>query len=123
MNLQCLFAAHGGPLPVNARALLALHESFFGLTITFNVLASVLIANRLLRLGHALRALDADGLRAPGVYTSPAGVLVESAAVYAVTGLVYVPFYVHEAPGSSILSSIFQAFAVRSCRPTRAAPY
>jgi hypothetical protein len=113
MNLQCASVTHGGPLTLSTATVLSLHTAFFALTLSFNALASVLIAGRLLRLRRTLAALGPAAHPALGA-AGLVGVLAESAAAYAVVGLVYLPFYVHVLPASAVLSTLFQALAVRS---------
>jgi hypothetical protein len=102
MNLQCAYPALGGP--TNA----TLHEVFFAATIVCNAFSTAAIAARFAMHRRALRGL---GLAATE-YTTVAGVLAESAALYALVGTVYLPLYVLQLPAASAVSSVFGALSV-----------
>jgi hypothetical protein len=110
MNMACA-------IPAIADVNLQLHEAFFVMTIASNIFSTAAIAARLVMHRRALRSIGMASRPSFSEYTTVAGVLAESAALYAVVGILYLPFYMRQGPGAAVLSSVFQALVVCTWAP------
>jgi hypothetical protein len=88
------------------------HDLFFIITVTTNVLATGAIAWKLLRLRLSLyrsnKAHDSLTSRASGVVM----ILAESAMLYTILGLVFIPTLWYGNAAASILGTVFTCLAV-----------
>jgi hypothetical protein len=107
MNLQCAVPFLGGPINIT------LHEIFFVATIVCNVLATAAIVTRLVLHQRSLRTIGLADRPNFSEYATIAGVLTESAALYAVIGIIYLPIYILQLPVTPAISSVFGALSVR----------
>ncbi|KAF8971921.1 hypothetical protein BDZ97DRAFT_1650903 [Flammula alnicola] len=83
---------------------------YYTITIALNIIITVLIVSRLLKLGKAVsRALGRDSAR---IYTSVASMLIESAAPYSLVGITFLIPY---AMGNSTAISFGQVWAKLTC--------
>jgi hypothetical protein len=91
-----------------------LHDVFYIVTVTTNVLATAAIAWKLLRLRRSLRRSN----KAHNSLTTRAGgvvlILTESAALYTILGVILIPTFWREDETASILGTAFTCLAVRS---------
>ena len=71
--------------------------AFICLSISLNILCTLLIAGRLVAQQRAARTLSSTGA-ANSYYTSVVIVVVESAALYSLFGIIYVPLMVLQNP-------------------------
>jgi peptidoglycan biosynthesis protein MviN/MurJ (putative lipid II flippase) len=89
-----------------------MRDLFFIVTIITNVLATAAIAWRLLRLRRLLhqpiKTHDSVISRASGVIA----ILIESAALYAILGLVLIPIFWCGLPSAGVLGTVFTCLAV-----------
>ena len=84
---------------------------YYTITIALNIITTVLIVSRLLKLGKAVaRALGRDSAR---MYTSVASMLIESAAPYSFVGIMFLIPY---ALGNPIAISFGQVWAKLTVR-------
>jgi hypothetical protein len=95
-----------------------LHDLFYIITVTTNVLATTAIAWKLLRLRWSLSssntAHDSLTTRACGVVL----ILAESAALYTILGLILIPTFWRESLPASILGTAFTCLAVSGPHPS-----
>ena len=82
---------------------------FWSLSVSTNVLATLLIAARLALRPRALAAVE--GARG----AAAAAVFLESAALYAVCALVYIPLFARDLPLQFPFSALLGSAAVRAC--------
>jgi hypothetical protein len=106
MNLQCGLPAVAGH--VNRQ----LHEAFFMLSICCNVFATIAIASRLIMHRRALQSIGLNDRPTFSEYTTVAGILTESALLYAIVGIAYLPVYFRALPSGAVLGSMFGALVV-----------
>jgi hypothetical protein len=98
----------GGSL--NLPSYLTLHEAYFILTVFINVYTSAAIALKLMLHRRSLKLTrDDSGI---GKSTTVVGILCESAAIYAVVGVVYIPLYMRQATAVTFISTLFGVLAV-----------
>jgi hypothetical protein len=104
LNLSCLSATSSGPIKVLSASHLS--APFIGLSIGLNFTATALITFRL--MGHRTRLVQAGLKRADArAYTSLLGIIVESALLYTVAGVVFIPFLVKRMPVATAFSTCF----------------
>jgi hypothetical protein len=104
LNLSCLSATSSGPIKVISASHLS--APFIGLSIALNVTATALITFRLLQ--HRRRLVQAGFERShTRTYSSLLGVIVESALLYTVAGLLFLPFLVKKNPLATAFSTCF----------------
>jgi len=79
-----------------------------------NVLATLLIAGRLLHRRHVLRkaAVGHDAIEYK-MYTSTAAIFAESAALYAICAIIYIPMFVKNIPLQYPFSALLGSASVR----------
>ena len=83
------------------------------MTIAINATMTLAIAYRLLRMRRRITAtLGAEHAR---MYTSVAAMVVESAAVYSVTGLVFIICYARNSSVQNLILPILDQVVVSSC--------
>lgn len=83
-----------------------LETAFFCLSISLNVVCTLLIAGRLLLQQRASKHLGSTGSSLARTYTYIIIVIVESAALYSIFGLIYIPLMVLQAPIQFPFSSL-----------------
>lgn len=107
--LLCIFAPDG-KLP-DPKLSQHIGFAFFSLSILLNVLTTLLVVRRLLAHRRALVELGVlahDAAR----FASVVGILAESAALYTIVGVAYVPLFVSRASYHGPMSSLFAAMSV-----------
>jgi len=82
---------------------------FHACTVTLNVIATTLIAGRLLQHRRVLQDLGSSDHG--GQYVSLLAVFAESGALYAIAGIIYIPMYATESPYIYIFAPILEAAA------------
>jgi hypothetical protein len=106
VNIRCVVPVLSGS--VNHQ----LREAFFIASVCCNVLATVAIASRLLIHRRDLQSIGIAGLPTFSEYTTLAGIITESALLYALVAIAYIVVSYYNAPSAIILSSIFGALVV-----------
>jgi hypothetical protein len=105
LNLSCLSVESGGALHLSSTIQLGM--PFWGLSIGLNIIATGLIAFKLLQ--HR-RLLIAAGVNSEGrlmVYAPISAILIESAAFYSVSGIIFIPFQAIDSPYVTPVSILF----------------
>ena len=86
--------------------------AFWSLTVSLNVIATLLIAGRLLYHQHKIRILKQSSQ-----YTGVAAILVESAALYSISGLIYIPLFARNLPLQFPFAALFCSASVSDIHP------
>ena len=84
--------------------------AFWSISVSLNVISTLLIAGQLLWHQRALRRL---GIQDNGQYTGVVAVLAESAALYSICGLIYIPLFARNMTLQYPFSPLFLSAAVR----------
>jgi hypothetical protein len=84
--------------------------AFWSISVSLNVVSTILIAGMLLWHDKKLRRL---GFQGSGPYIGIAAVLAESAALYSVFGLIYIPLFARNLSLQYPFSPLFISAAVR----------
>jgi hypothetical protein len=106
LNLSCRSVDNGGGLKLSSTIQLGM--PFWSLSIALNVIATALIATKLLRQRQRLIAagIAAEGLSS---YASMSSIMIESAAAYSIAGLIFIPFQVRDSPYIAPVAMVFTA--------------
>jgi hypothetical protein len=112
LDLACLDGEYGGP--IHQSALLHFYTPFLSLSAALNIMATGLIAFHLLRQRHRMHAVGVSSSPGPDLYTSVSAMLIESAAFYTITTVVYIPFRVLESDVALPLSALMGAASILS---------
>lgn len=80
---------------IGAKPIIAFGIAFYSLSVGLNVIVTLLISGRLLYHQHNIRRISASCSQE---YTSLIAIIVESGALYAVAGLVYIPLWAVNSP-------------------------
>jgi len=83
--------------------------AFWSISVSLNVISTILIAGMLLYHDRKLRRL---GFQGNGPYTGIAAVLAESAALYSICGLIYIPLFARNMDLQYPFSPLFISAAV-----------
>lgn len=110
-NLPCASKQMGGVLNLSPE--LDLATPFYSLTIGLNILTTLLIGVKLMSYRARVSRAGARGNDALRDLTSVLGILIESAAIYSLSGIVYLALYLRNNPLSSPFSNVFGAMTVR----------
>ncbi|OCH88789.1 hypothetical protein OBBRIDRAFT_757537 [Obba rivulosa] len=86
------------------QSVIALGTAFWSISVAMDVIVTLLIAGRLLWYRRKMGILGNDHTRH---YIAIAGVFAESAAVYAICGILYIPFYTTNFPIQDLFASLF----------------
>jgi hypothetical protein len=86
--------------------------AFWSISVSLNVISTLLIAGQL--LWHQ-RSLRQAGLQHSDQYTGIVAVLAESAALYSICGLIYIPLFARNLTLQYPFSALFNSAAVQSC--------
>lgn len=89
--------------------------SFYSISIALNVLTTALIAGKLIYHQRQM-----SKIRQSSEYLSLVAILVESAAVYSLTGIVYIPLFALNLPQQYAFASLLGSATVSVSYPTRA---
>lgn len=89
-----------------------LGTAFWSISVSLNVISTLLIAGRLLWHQRSLRQI---GLQHSNQYTDIVAVLAESAALYSICGLIYIPLFALNLSLQYPFSALFNSAAVQSC--------
>ena len=92
-----------------ASAVVNLGVAFHSCSIALNVLATSLIAGKLLYQRHLVRKISQSH---GGPYLSLTAVFAESGAIYSITGLVYIPLYATSSPYIYPFAALLEAASV-----------
>ena len=88
---------------------------FWSLSVSMNVLTTVLIAARLIYRRRAL--LDSTSKRRARAYYSPeVAIFLESAALYAICSIIYIPMFAEDIPLQFPFSALLGSAAVSAAR-------
>jgi F0F1-type ATP synthase membrane subunit c/vacuolar-type H+-ATPase subunit K len=110
MNLRC-----GVPRLLVKSIDVPLHEAFFVATICCNVIATGLISARLILHRRSLLAIGLSERPSFTNYSTFASIFADSAALYALVGIIYLPIYFEQLPVQAVFSSLFAALTVGIC--------
>jgi hypothetical protein len=108
--LTCLSTTLGGPLKVSDTYVLNAVTIFCGISVGFNVICTVLLAGKMFSQRRELRAVGMPASH----YTSISSILIESAALYTVTGVVYIILVSLDIPVEITFSAVFRVMAFLS---------
>jgi hypothetical protein len=110
LNLLCADVHFGGTLTFSEAQSISIPTAFWSLSVSLNVLTTLLVAAKLLAHRRQMLALGVHGVHdSVREYTSVVGILAESAALYAVLGCIYIGLFVHNVPVGDPFSSLFAA--------------
>ncbi|KAG2151243.1 uncharacterized protein EDB93DRAFT_1103191 [Suillus bovinus] len=84
--------------------------SWVALTVSFNVIVTVLIISRLLYYHHRVRSILTDEQK--GVYTGTMEILVESALPFTILGIAYLATYIQGVPSATAVGIVWGTFVV-----------
>lgn len=98
-------AAYGSPL------ISQLGTAFWSISVSLNVISTSLIAGQL--LWHR-RSLQQVGLHQGDKYIGITAILVESAGLYSICGLIYIPLFAQNLPLQYPFSALLNSVTVRS---------
>ena len=84
---------------------------FWSLSVSMNVLSTLLIAGRLIYRRRAL--VESLSRNSPRAYGAEVAIFLESAALYAVAALVYIPMFAKNIPLQFPFSALLVSAAVR----------
>lgn len=116
MLVQCMLATGVAGLTLfpqqitKVQQIVSLGVGFHACSVALNVIATSLIAGRLLRQRAVIRGLGGDDGR---VYLSLSAVFAESGALYSIAGLVYIPLYAINSPLIYVFAGLLEAASVR----------
>ena len=85
--------------------------SFYSCTVSHNIMCTVLIAGRLWYHNHRSHNLIRASETSP--YTSIIAIIVESAALYSVCGIIYIPLVVKMLPAQFAFTALVGGLTVR----------
>jgi hypothetical protein len=108
--LTCLSTTFGGPLKVSDTYILNAITIFYALSVGFNVLCTALLAGKMFSQRRELRAVGMPASH----YTSISSILIESAALYTVTGVIYIVVDALNNPVAVTFSVVFRVMAFLS---------
>ena len=97
-----------------SQEIVLLGVGFHACSVALNVIATSLIAGRLLRQRANIRGLGGDDGR---LYLTLSAVFAESGALYSVAGLVYIPLYATSSPLIFVFAGLLEAASV--CSPSK----
>jgi hypothetical protein len=87
-----------------------LGTAFWSISVSLNVVSTLLIAGQL--IWHQ-RTLRQAGFRHGNQYMTIAAILAESAALYSIAGLIYIPLFARDLTLQYPFSALFNSMAVR----------
>jgi hypothetical protein len=110
LNLMCADVHYGGTLHFTLSQSVSVPTAFWSLSVSLNVLTTLLVAFKLLSHRREMLRLNVLGAHdSVREYASVVGILAESAALYALLGLIYIPLFVHNVPVGDPFSTLFAA--------------
>ena len=96
---------------------------YFSLTVSLNVLLTLIIVGRLILHGRNIRRALGTPTRTSGLYGAVITILVESSAIYAVTSLLFIGPWIAKNRASDIFLPILAEVQVRSVSLKRRDPW
>ncbi len=102
----CFYSARPGA-GFGARGVTDYGTAFWSLSVGLNVIVTILIASRILYHQRRIRLL-----RQSAHYSGVISILVESASLYSISGLIYIPLFALDLPLQYPFSAFFCATSV-----------
>lgn len=97
---------------LNQETIINYQTAFYSLTVSHNVICTLFIAGRLWHQQRILRVMDTAGGKL--TYNSIIAVVVESAALYSLCGIIYIPLVVRMLPLQFPITALIGSLTVRT---------